>query len=155
MSDLSGKTALVTGGSRGIGAAIAARLAELGADVAITYARSKERADEVIDGITAQGRRALAIQADSASVDVVAAVEQTNAELGRLDILVNNAGVFPTARSTTSRSTRSTARSPSTPARFTGPARLRCGTCPRVAASSASAAIWPNVCPFQASRCTR
>ncbi|KUH92599.1 SDR family oxidoreductase [Mycobacterium sp. IS-1556] len=95
MSDLSGKTALVTGGSRGIGAAIAARLAELGADVAITYARSKERANDVIDGVTAQGRRGLAIQADSASVDVVAAVEQTNAELGRVDILVNNAGVFP------------------------------------------------------------
>ncbi|KUI00023.1 SDR family oxidoreductase [Mycobacterium sp. IS-3022] len=95
MSDLSGKTALVTGGSRGIGAAIAARLAELGADVAITYAQSKERADEVIDGVTAQARRGLAIKADSASVDVVAAVEQTNAELGRLDILVNNAGVFP------------------------------------------------------------
>ncbi|OBB74372.1 SDR family NAD(P)-dependent oxidoreductase [Mycobacterium sp. 852014-52144_SCH5372336] len=96
MSDLEGKSALVTGGSRGIGAAIAARLAERGADVAITYARSKERADEVVDGIAARGRRGLAIRADSASADdVPAAVEQAGAQFGKLDILVNNAGVFP------------------------------------------------------------
>jgi 3-oxoacyl-[acyl-carrier protein] reductase len=96
MSDLAGKVALVTGGSRGIGAAIAARLAELGSDVAITYAQSKERADEVVDRVTAHGRRGLAIKADSAAADeVVAAVEQAAAELGRLDILVNNAGIFP------------------------------------------------------------
>jgi 3-oxoacyl-[acyl-carrier protein] reductase len=96
MPELAGKVALVTGGSRGIGAAIAARLAENGADVAITYARSKAPADEVVDGIKAQGRRGLAIKADSASAnEVVAAVEQAAAEFGRLDILVNNAGIFP------------------------------------------------------------
>jgi 3-oxoacyl-[acyl-carrier protein] reductase len=96
MSDLTGKTALVTGASRGIGAAIAARLAELGADVAITYAQSKKRADEVVDRIKAQGRRGLAIKADSADAgEVVSAVEQTVDEFGRIDILVNNAGIFP------------------------------------------------------------
>jgi 3-oxoacyl-[acyl-carrier protein] reductase len=96
MSELTGKVALVTGASRGIGAAIAARLAELGADVTITYAQSKERADEVVGQITAHGRRGLAVRADSAAADeVVNAVEQTVDELGRLDILVNNAGIFP------------------------------------------------------------
>ena len=96
MSDVQGKVALVTGGSRGIGAAIAVRLAELGSDVAITYAQSKERADEVIDRIRAHGRRGVAIKADSAAADeVVAAVDQVVDELGRLDVLVNNAGIFP------------------------------------------------------------
>ncbi|MBE1546951.1 NAD(P)-dependent dehydrogenase (short-subunit alcohol dehydrogenase family) [Mycobacterium sp. OAS707] len=96
MSELTGKVALVTGGSRGIGAAIAARLAELGADVAITYAQSKERADEVVNVIAAHGSRGLAIKADSADAhDVVSAVGQVVDEFGRLDVLVNNAGVFP------------------------------------------------------------
>jgi 3-oxoacyl-[acyl-carrier protein] reductase len=96
MTELAGKVALVTGASRGIGAAIAIRLAELGSDVAITYAQSKERADEVVGKITAQGRRGLAIKADSAAADeVVGAVEHVVDEFGRLDILVNNAGIFP------------------------------------------------------------
>jgi 3-oxoacyl-[acyl-carrier protein] reductase len=96
MSELVGRAALVTGGSRGIGAAIATRLAELGADVAITYVRSKERADEVVDKISAHGRRGIAIEADSAAAHaVVAAIGQAVAEFGGLDILVNNAGVFP------------------------------------------------------------
>jgi 3-oxoacyl-[acyl-carrier protein] reductase len=96
MSELAGKAALVTGASRGIGAAIAARLAELGADVAITYAQSKDGADEVVDRIKAHGRRGLAVKADSADAgEVVSAVEQTVGEFGRIDILVNNAGIFP------------------------------------------------------------
>jgi NAD(P)-dependent dehydrogenase (short-subunit alcohol dehydrogenase family) len=96
MNELAEKVALVTGGSRGIGAAIAARLAERGADVAVTYARSEARAQEVIDRVKAEGRRGLAIGADSASADEVkSAVERTAGEFGRIDILVNNAGIFP------------------------------------------------------------
>jgi 3-oxoacyl-[acyl-carrier protein] reductase len=96
MSELVDKVALVTGASRGIGAAIAGRLAELGADVAITYGQSKDRADEVVDTIKAHGRRGLAIKADSASADeVISAVGKTVDEFGRLDVLVNNAGIFP------------------------------------------------------------
>jgi 3-oxoacyl-[acyl-carrier protein] reductase len=95
MSTLNGKVALVTGGSRGIGAATARRLARDGADVAITYVSSPDKANSVVAEIKAAGRRGLAIQADSADAKAVgAAVNRTAAELGRLDILVNNAGVF-------------------------------------------------------------
>lgn len=71
MSELAGKRALVTGASRGIGAAIALALADRGADVAITYERSVERAAEVVRAIEAKGRRAIAIQADSAEASAV------------------------------------------------------------------------------------
>lgn len=88
--------ALVTGGGRGIGAAIARRLAGAGADVAITYQRDEVAAAAVVADIEALGRRALSIRADSADADqVVAAVERTARELGGLDVLVNNAGIFP------------------------------------------------------------
>ncbi|MEV4970842.1 SDR family NAD(P)-dependent oxidoreductase [Streptomyces scopuliridis] len=91
---LNGKVAFVTGGSRGIGEAVALRLADDGADVALTYQHSAERATEVVDRIKALGRRALAIRADSADAEAVRdAVDQAAAEFGRLDILVNNAGV--------------------------------------------------------------
>lgn len=94
MSTLSNKTALVTGGSRGIGAGIVRRLANDGADVAFTYVAGKEQADALVNEITAAGRRAIAIQADSAdAAAVAAAVERTAAEFGKIDILVNNAGV--------------------------------------------------------------
>ncbi|MFE2492827.1 SDR family NAD(P)-dependent oxidoreductase [Streptomyces scopuliridis] len=90
---LDGKVAFVTGGSRGIGEAVALRLAGDGADVALTYQHSAERATEVVDRIKALGRRALAVRADSADpVAVRDAVDRAAAEFGRLDILVNNAG---------------------------------------------------------------
>ncbi|MGV2139966.1 SDR family oxidoreductase [Agrobacterium sp. 16-2014-1-2a] len=92
---LSGKRALVTGAARGIGAAIALKLAEDGADVAITYEKSVEKAEALVAKIRAMGRNAIAIHADAASTSAaMATVEQTVAELGGLDILVNNAGVL-------------------------------------------------------------
>ncbi|KQP10343.1 oxidoreductase [Methylobacterium sp. Leaf99] len=94
MSELAGKRALVTGASRGIGAAIALALADRGADVAITYERSVERAAEVVRAIEAKGRRAIAIQADSADASAVKrSVDEAAEGLGGLDILVNNAGI--------------------------------------------------------------
>jgi len=94
MTELTGKKALVTGASRGIGAAIAVALAEKGADVAITYERSTDRAAEVVRQIEAKGRRAFAIQADSADpVAVKRSVDEAARALGGLDILVNNAGI--------------------------------------------------------------
>jgi NAD(P)-dependent dehydrogenase (short-subunit alcohol dehydrogenase family) len=92
---LAGKRALVTGAARGIGAAIALKLAEDGADVAITYERSVEKAEGLVAEIRVMGRKAIAIQADAASPDAAkAAVDRTVADLGGLDILVNNAGVL-------------------------------------------------------------
>lgn len=96
MPDLAGKVALVTGGSRGIGAAIAIRLATDGADVALTYHSKAEQADVVAKQIRSVGRRALTIAADSADPAAVAgSVATTVSELGQLDILVANAGIFP------------------------------------------------------------
>src|SRR5262249_2566707 len=89
-----GKTAVITGGSRGIGAAIAKRLAAHGANVVITYHNSADKAEEVVSAIRLGGGKALAIQADSADPYAVAgAVDQAAQHFGSLDILVNNAGL--------------------------------------------------------------
>lgn len=93
--ELAGKVALVTGGSRGIGAASAQALAERGADVAISYAASRDKADAVVRRLKELGVRAAAFQADQADpTEVTNLVHQVAKQFGRLDILVNNAGVF-------------------------------------------------------------
>jgi 3-oxoacyl-[acyl-carrier protein] reductase len=93
---MTNRVALVTGGSRGIGAAIALRLAAEGTDVVITYTRSAERAAAVVKEIEAVGARGLAVAMEAADADMlVSAVERTVAEFGRIDILVSNAGVAP------------------------------------------------------------
>lgn len=92
---LAGKVAFIQGGSRGIGAAIARRLARDGAAVALTYMSSPDKAQQVVKEIVDTGGRALAIQADSSTPNAIrTAIDQAAATFGRIDILVNNAGVL-------------------------------------------------------------
>jgi 3-oxoacyl-[acyl-carrier protein] reductase len=93
--ELQGRVALVTGGSRGIGAAVGRRLAAGGADVVLTYRSDAAAADTVVKEVVAGGRRAVAVRADNADPDAMdAVVDRTVAEFGRLDVLVNNAAEF-------------------------------------------------------------
>ena len=91
---LEGQVALVTGASRGIGRAVAIRLAQAGADIVVNYAGSEGAAQETVDAVKALGRNAIKIQANVADAEEVAAmVDQAHKEFGHLDILVNNAGI--------------------------------------------------------------
>lgn len=95
MQRLNNKVALITGGSRGMGAAIAERLAQEGANVVITYVNSEEKANGVVAKVRDIGAKALAIKADNADPQaIISAVDATIATFGQLDILVNNAGIF-------------------------------------------------------------
>src|ERR1700674_2011066 len=95
MSKLTGKVAIVTGGSKGIGAGIAKGFAAAGAAVVVNYASSKEGADRVVAEITGKGGKAIAVQGDvSKAADVERLFEETKKAFGSLDVLVNNAGVF-------------------------------------------------------------
>src|ERR1700748_3802367 len=93
--NLTGKVALVTGASKGIGAGIAAALAGAGAAVIVNYASDREGAEKVVAEITAAGGKATAVQADVANTEAVSRMfDTTKKEYGRLDILVNNAGIY-------------------------------------------------------------
>src|SRR3984957_19168379 len=95
MKKLEGKVAVVTGASKGIGAAIAKHLAAEGAAVVVNYSSSKEGADRVVDEIAKKGGKAVAVQANVAKqADIDRLFTETKKAFGRLDILVNNAGVY-------------------------------------------------------------
>jgi 3-oxoacyl-[acyl-carrier protein] reductase len=95
---LNGKVAFITGGSRGIGAAIARRLAKDGAAVVVTYVNGKEKAEAVVSEIVANGGKALALKADNRDASqIAAAIEKAVKDFGRLDILVNSAGIWHAA----------------------------------------------------------
>ncbi|MGW9528152.1 SDR family oxidoreductase [Paenibacillus terrae] len=97
MKHLDGKTAIITGSSRGIGRAIAEQLANLGANVVINYASSPDKAKEVVEGIIQKGGKAIALHADLGKMsDIEALFTNTIAEFGKVDILVNNAGLMIT-----------------------------------------------------------
>ncbi|MGL5075662.1 MAG: SDR family NAD(P)-dependent oxidoreductase [Waterburya sp.] len=95
MTELQGKNVFVSGGSRGIGAAIAKKMAEVGANVVFTYSKSQEQAQAMVKEIEATGVKALAIQADAMQAEqVISAIQKAVSTLGAIDILINNAGIF-------------------------------------------------------------
>ena len=95
MSELAGKVAIVTGASKGIGAAIAKVLGAVGASVVVNYASSGEGADRVVAEIAGKGGKAIAVEADvSKAADVQRLFDETKKAFGSLDVLVNNAGVY-------------------------------------------------------------
>jgi 3-oxoacyl-[acyl-carrier protein] reductase len=95
MTELQGKNVFVSGGSRGIGAAIVKKMAEVGANVAFTYQKSQNEANALVKAIEAQGVKGLAIQVDAMEAEqVIVAVQKAVSTLGAIDILVNNAGIF-------------------------------------------------------------
>ena len=99
MSDLNGKVAVVTGASKGIGAAIAKALSAAGAAVVVNYSASKEDADRIVADIKAKGGKAIAVKGDVAKADdMVRLFEETKKTFGRMDVLVNNAGIYRFAR---------------------------------------------------------
>src|SRR5256885_13807222 len=99
MSELNGKVAVVTGASKGIGAAIAKTLSAAGAAVVVNYSASKEDADRVVADIKAKGGKAIAVKGDVAKADDMGRLfEETKKTFGRLDVLVNNAGIYRFAR---------------------------------------------------------
>lgn len=152
MTDLSGKVAFVTGGSRGIGAAVVQRLAQSGADVAFTYRAAQARAQQVSAAVESCGRRALALQADGADRRALEqAIDHAAEAFGRIDILVNNAGIFvhgPIGESTLEELDQLLALHVAAP---WWPHAPRCATCPMAAASSASAVASPSACRCPAS----
>lgn len=94
MSDLTGKTAIITGASRGIGAEIAKRFALAGANVVVNYSGSQQKAEAVVEAIEENGGKAIAVKANVADADAVKAmVEEAMSTFGTVDILVNNAGI--------------------------------------------------------------
>lgn len=156
MTKLQGKRALVTGGSRGIGAAIARRLGAEGADVAITYQLAADAANRVVEEIRSTGRRAMAFASDSAddrAIDGV--VSSVVAEFGGLDILVNNAGIFEVEALTRPRSTTSSATLPSTLRLSFSQVVPSFRISDREVVSSTSAVALLPECLVQASHCMR
>jgi 3-oxoacyl-[acyl-carrier protein] reductase len=99
MSDLNAKVAVVTGASKGIGAAIAKALSAAGAAVVVNYSASKEDADRIVADIKAKGGKAIAVKGDVAKADDMGRLfEETKKTFGRMDVLVNNAGIYRFAR---------------------------------------------------------
>ncbi len=149
------KRALITGGGRGIGAAIVKRLAREGAHVALTYVSKPDQANETVQAAQALGVQALAIQADSADAKaVVAAVERTAQEFGGLDILVNNAGIAVMAPIDDYRLEEFDRTVAVNCAPCSSPRRPPSSTCRRAGGSSRLAVATPSACPLWAAPCT-